>query len=215
MIINSVIGGAGGTSEILPDSSLYTTLSYIETDGATAYINTDLSVNTTYKLTFEVQLTDPSINAALFGTRFSSSANRQVAFCPNNTTGNLISYQCSTGNTAITATGFTWDSTKKYTIVFENDKITVDGTVHTTGTTGTGFYYVSLYPIRLFNFYTGTTQDTRFWKGRLYSLIVGYSSGNGIIRDFIPVQRISDSKYGLWDKVGGTFYVGTGTFTGA
>lgn len=37
-----------------------------------------------------------------------------------------------------------------------------------------------------------------------------------IVRDFVPVKRISDNVYGLWDKVNEVLYenAGTGTFTG-
>ena len=37
-----------------------------------------------------------------------------------------------------------------------------------------------------------------------------------IVRDFVPVKRISDNVYGLWDKVNEVFYenAGTGAFTG-
>lgn len=37
-----------------------------------------------------------------------------------------------------------------------------------------------------------------------------------LVRDFVPVKRISDNVYGLWDKVNKVFYknAGTGTFTG-
>lgn len=49
--------------------------------------------------------------------------------------------------------------------------------------------------------------------GKLYYYKL-YNNGT-LIRDFIPVKRISDNKYGLWDKVTKAFYpnAGTGTFT--
>lgn len=53
-----------------------------------------------------------------------------------------------------------------------------------------------------------------YLKSILYSCKI-YDNGT-LIRDFIPVKRISDSKCGLWDKVTKVFYPnsGTGTFTG-
>lgn len=50
--------------------------------------------------------------------------------------------------------------------------------------------------------------------GKLYYYKL-YDNGT-LIRDFIPVKRISDNEYGLWDKVNKVFYknAGTGTFTG-
>ena len=48
---------------------------------------------------------------------------------------------------------------------------------------------------------------------KLYSCQI-YDNGT-LIRDYIPAKRISDNKYGLWDKVTKAFYpnAGTGTCT--
>ena len=209
--ILGVTGTYEGTSEILPDSNLYTTLSYIDTQSNNCYIDTDLGINTEYKLTFDVSFNAIG-NYPIFGSRYSTNSYRQVAFCPNASTGNIISYQCGTTYTFLNVENITFNTNTRYTITFERDKITVDGTGYT-GTVGTAFTAYSAAPIRLFNFCTALQADTRYWTGKLYSLKVEL---NGVkIKDYIPVQRIADSKYGLWDKVSGTFYVGVGTFTGA
>lgn len=60
-----------------------------------------------------------------------------------------------------------------------------------------------------------TWYNSSAWQiGKLYYYKL-YDNGT-LIRDFIPVKRISDSKCGLWDKVTKAFYPnsGTGAFTG-
>ena len=73
--------------------------------------------------------------------------------------------------------------------------------------------------VKLGIFKLGETNNTWYnssaWQtGKLYYYKL-YDNGT-LIRDFIPVKRISDNEYGLWDKVNKVFYknAGTGTFTG-
>ena len=72
--------------------------------------------------------------------------------------------------------------------------------------------------VKLGIFKLGETNNTWYNSsaqqiGKLYYYKL-YDNGT-LIRDFIPVKRISDNKYGLWDKVTKAFYpnAGTGTFT--
>lgn len=73
--------------------------------------------------------------------------------------------------------------------------------------------------VKLGIFKLGETNNTWYNSsaqqiGKLYYYKL-YDNGT-LIRDFIPVKRISDNEYGLWDKVNKIFYsnAGTGTFTG-
>lgn len=72
--------------------------------------------------------------------------------------------------------------------------------------------------VKLGIFKLGETNNTWYNSsaqqiGKLYYYKL-YDNGT-LIRDFIPVKRISDNEYGLWDKVNKVFYsnAGTGTFT--
>ena len=72
--------------------------------------------------------------------------------------------------------------------------------------------------VKLGIFKLGETNNTWYNSsaqqiGKLYYYKL-YDNGT-LIRDFIPVKRISDNKYGLWDKVTKAFYpnAGTSTFT--
>ena len=73
--------------------------------------------------------------------------------------------------------------------------------------------------VKLGIFKLGETNNTWYNSsaqqiGKLYYYKL-YDNGT-LIRDFIPVKRMSDNKYGLWDKVTKAFYpnAGTGAFTG-
>lgn len=89
-----------------------------------------------------------------------------------------------------------------YTITVSSSKFTVNNTTVSTSTLG---------PIN--------TTLKLFWGGsrigsfKLYSTKV--YNGNTLVGNYIPVQRVSDSHYGLYDLVTNTFYGnnGTGTFT--
>ena len=56
----------------------------------------------------------------------------------------------------------------------------------------------------------------RFAPLNVYYFKIINTNNNTIVRDFIPVKRINDNVYGLWDKVEGKFYISpNGTqFTG-
>lgn len=58
--------------------------------------------------------------------------------------------------------------------------------------------------------------SSAFFGGELYRLKIYDLIDNGkLIRDFVPVKRISDNEIGLYDMVNGVFYgnSGTGSFT--
>lgn len=61
---------------------------------------------------------------------------------------------------------------------------------------------------------SGTTNYCMFY-GRMYYAKI-YDDGV-LVRDFIPVQRVSDQEYGMYDRITGTFYgsVSSGKFTGS
>lgn len=61
---------------------------------------------------------------------------------------------------------------------------------------------------------TNGTSISRQARANLYSFKVYYD--NSLVRDFIPVKRLSDNAYGMLDTLTNTFYAnsGTGTFVG-
>ena len=106
--------------------------------------------------------------------------------------------QCGlTGTTFLTGRGTTFSQTSNMT-------------ARTTGTSvpvGSPDMLIPLFAQR-------ASAVDRWSIAKLYSCKM-YNNST-IVRDFVPVKRISDNEYGLWDKVTKTFYTnaGTGTFTG-
>ena len=61
---------------------------------------------------------------------------------------------------------------------------------------------------------SGTTDYCMFYGRMYYAKIY---DDDVLVRDFIPVQRVSDQEYGMYDRITGTFYgsVSAGKFTGS
>ena len=203
MVINPTMAGAQG-QKLYPVPSGFTILNYIETNGSSSRLQLHFGASSLHKLTAVFELLTVK-EAPLFGARTSATANRDVLWCPGLINGepNIV-YQSGTNNVYTGTSGVTFSTGVKYTVIAENGKITFNGTTYT-GTAGTTFG-AATYPVcSLFNLNQGTGQQTQFWHGKLYSLKIEvkgeYTGVNCILGDFVPVMRISDSAYGLWDKV--------------
>ena len=55
-----------------------------------------------------------------------------------------------------------------------------------------------------------STGPWRFGRGKIYSFTV--TKNNSIVRDLVPCKRDSDSKYGMYDIVGGSFYISPNSY---
>ena len=92
----------------------------------------------------------------------------------------------------------------RYIVKFENGKITVNGTTYT-GTVGTNFNNVNRPSMRLFNFLSNTSVDSRWWHGRLYRFDIDMvNNETGEItpyRHYVPAKRKSNNDILLWEKV--------------
>lgn len=188
---------------ILPNG--YTQLEYIKSNG-TQYINTGFKPTSNTKVVINIEpLEVPSI-LAFFGTRDSSNPTSSLAYnaWATNTTHIRSDYFGSSilsNETNILTKG-----------IIDKNKNILTGygqTITNTASTGKECSY-SLFLLACNDI--GTAKY--YLKSILYSCKI-YDNGT-LIRDFIPVKRISDNEYGLWDKVTKAFYPnsGTGAFTG-
>lgn len=188
---------------ILPNG--YTQLEYIKSNG-TQYINTGFKPTSNTRVVMNIEpLEVPSI-LAFFGTRDSSSPTASLTYnaWATNTTHIRSDYFGSSilsNETNILTKG-----------IIDKNKNILTGygqTITNTASTGKECSY-SLFLLACNDM--GTAKY--YLKSILYSCKI-YDNGT-LIRDFIPVKRISDNEYGLWDKVTKAFYPnsGTGAFTG-
>ena len=97
----------------------------------------------------------------------------------------------------------------KTTIVINGNKLTRNGTAYTNTGTWTGGALSN--PMYVFREYAGGTNCALM---KLYSLKI--TIGGVLLRDYVPIKRLEDNKYGLWDKVNQNFVTSASSsaFTG-
>lgn len=175
-------------------------LEYIKSTG-TQYIDTGFKPNQDTRISIIVDFPRSS-TTWLYGGRTAAGSNSFGFLCLNGNT-YRFDYASSMNELTTKPTGkFTLDSNKNKCYI--NDEL-VFTTTYKTFTSP-----VSMYIFNINN--NGSAKEGS--SAKLYSCKI-YDNGT-LIRDFIPVKRISDNGYGLWDKVTKAFYpnAGTGAFTG-
>lgn len=201
-----------GASTTVPNGLVE--LEYIKPN-STQYINTQFipTGNTRVIFTFEPTIAD---NQALYtGGRTAASGTDAKTFSAFYISKAIRRDYYGTSKTTTTTydinTKITVDANKNTTLINNSSALT-DFTLNTSTT--------SIMPIILFIAANQSSSSSaiqvsssgaqyKFYSCKIYD-------NDTLVRDFIPVKRISDNEYGLWDKVTKTFYpnAGTGTFTG-
>ena len=87
----------------------------------------------------------------------------------------------------------------KTTLIIDKNVIKRNGASYTISGTWSGG--AKAQPMYVFRFYSGGEACAYM---RLYSLKI--TIGGVLLRDYRPIKRLSDNKYGLWDKVEHKFY---------
>ena len=174
-------------------------LEYIESTG-TQYIDTGFKPNQDTRISITVDF-PRSGTTWLYGGRTSAGSNSFGFLCLN---GQIyrFDYASSMNELTIKPTG-------KFTIDSNKNKCYINGELVFTTTYTTFASPVNMYIFNVNN--NGSSKEGS--SAKLYSCKI-YDNGT-LIRDFVPVKRISDGKCGLWDKVTKAFYpnAGAGTFT--
>lgn len=174
-------------------------LEYIESTG-TQYIDTGFKPNQDTRISITVDF-PRSGTTWLYGGRTSAGSNSFGFLCLN---GQIyrFDYASSMNELTIKPTG-------KFTIDSNKNKCYINGELAFTATYTTFASPVNMYIFNVNN--NGSSKEGS--SAKLYSCKI-YDNGT-LIRDFVPVKRISDGKCGLWDKVTKAFYpnAGAGTFT--
>ena len=178
-------------------------LEYIESTG-TQYIDTGFKPNQDTRISITVDF-PPSGTAWLwlYGGRTASNQN-SFGFLRADGNAYRFDYANSTNKLTTKPVGkFILDSNK--------NKCYINGELAFTATYTTFASPVNMYIFNNNN--NGSLGNSVGASAKLYSCKI-YDNGT-LIRDFIPVKRISDNVYGLWDKINEVLYdnAGTGTFT--
>lgn len=194
-------------------AAAYNVVDYITFSG-TQYINTGIvPTYSAMKVVSEYALTDTNTKyKVLFGARNVSNSNVSdgpVFFAASTGTGAPVFFDYW-GATRYTTTGY--NNTAWHTITVDGPKLYLDGTLKVTQSpTRSGALSQTVWVGAVNN--AGSAHH--YYVGRVKTFQI-YKSGT-LIFDGVPVKRISDGKYGYFDKVSKTFKVsGTSTaLTGA
>lgn len=187
----------------------YRQLEYIQKPSSgSLYIDTGFRPKNTTRLVMEFyvpQNPDSSDYVAIFGGR---TANGQASFSlwQQRNEGFRSDYNNSTDTMEFSGNygRFTIDKNQRNT-TFTNVETGTQYTVTASSTSS----FTSNSNLTIFTLNSGNSIDGRqAYNMILYSCQI-YDNGS-LVRDFVPGQRISDDKVGLYDKVNGVFYSGTG-----
>lgn len=173
------------------------------------YINTGLYASSNTKVECCVKFSEASRSQAIFGCRTAddSTKNSFVVWGLDSNT-----FRNDFIDTNNTVSGITVNTSTVYNITKQAGTLTVNNKSSATITGALTNNSTTLY---IFNVHQPNPSANQYFTGQLYYFKV-YNS-NTLMRDFIPVKRVSDSKYGLFDLVNRVFYTAGNNieFTGA
>lgn len=179
----------------------YSYLNYIQANGS-QYIKTGITPTSNTRVVTKIEVITSTQNIPVFGCNSSDAGgyyhitpfNYKWYYGKNGGEGNAGSYSTSVGTV--------------YEIDFNNSgNIIINGTTIATniGTTGNAELMIAR---------RASSGDVRYgyWKYRSFQIY----EGSTLVRDYIPVMRLSDFAIGMLDSVNNVFYGndGTGNFIG-
>lgn len=183
--------------------NLYEQVEYIA-NPSTAYIDTGFkpNQNTKIKTQFSVNTFDATYGQFLFGARSSTTTNKFYCIIPNNT--QYMQWHFNTANASNTSIKFSLN--EKWTISNDKNVLTYTNGINTYTLTPTNSNFSCPHNIFIFALNNNGTAagGVNCFKGKYYYFKI-YDNLE-LVRDFIPVKRVSDSKYGLFDCINKQFY---------
>ena len=196
----------------------YTEVEYITSEHLSINLNTGTYINTNYyptdktRVVIDYQATSSTAeHRRLFGAGHCCKNN--IAYVLNmeqkyTASNREFTYRCGSGNTWV-HTNIPFDL-ERHVADFNNDgAIYIDNTQIGTRQNAP---FTATYPMYLLTDNNdGTVGLNQYIVGRVYSCQM-YEDGTKI-RDFVPAQRDSDSKYGLYDIVNDVFYPSSSNYS--
>ena len=197
----SVSSGKVVDVSAVPDT--YNTLNYIQSSGS-QYIDTGITPDQNTWLYLDAQITS-LVAGGLFGARQAYNSRSYVIVSDSDGKWNS-GYYTDRGISSINA------DTNRHLWMKQGQLTILDGTPILYSASGT---FTCPSPAILFGYRNGGTISGREVNTKVFRAIL-WDNGSTLQRDFIPVQRKSDSVYGLYDTVSNTLYVnaGSGAFIG-
>jgi len=183
--------------------SPYTELEYIQSTG-TQWIDTGVLPTVDTKSIIDFQFTGDNTIGTVFGVREMWDSRGYWVGADSDRLGNRYWLQIGSSSSFTNR----YSDTNRHTIDFSKTGLYLDNILISTISPSSFVAYANL---PLFRSVDGSSIS--YMCQKLYSFQV-YESDT-LIRDFIPVKRVSDDEICLYDKAEGEFYTndGTGTFT--
>ena len=204
---NATVSVTVASSKIVDVSAVpdtYNTLHFIQSSG-TQYIDTGITPNQNTWLYLDAQITS-LVAGGLFGSRQAYNSRSYVIISDSD--GKWDSgYYTDRGISSINA------DTNRHLWMKQGQLTILDGTPILYSSSGT---FTCPNSAILFGYRSGGTVSGLETKAKVFRAILWGSNGSTLQRDFCPAQRKSDSEYGLYDTVSGSFFTksGSGSFTG-
>ena len=189
--------------DVIPSS--YLPLKYLESTG-TQYIDTGIYGTPTLKTTLDMQqleINTETSGKGIFGCYNSNTANCYYFYQKGRGVTEFF-WQCGFGNYVNTNSPI---DTNRHTVLFDNYKVYLDGTILNTFTSNT--LTTTPQTLLLFNTHNATGGIYNALSQRFFSCKM---EDNGtLVRDFYPALRKSDNKPGMYDRITKQFFVNQGT----
>ena len=183
-------------------SEIYRACAYIE-NPSTAYINTGIKGSGSQRIECEFMPMKQSTEwNCVYGARTGAGTQHDGIYIYSNTSTNNVGY-VGYNNTSTNNLASAYASLGVVHKVIQNGgTFTLDGNSITSYTNAS--FTCPTATIYIFNGNNNGTLANYYGYIRLYSFKI--YNNNQLVRDFIPVQRIEDSLYGLYDNVSKQFF---------
>ena len=202
-------------TEFSPEASStdYEQLEYIEgtiTGSAGSYIDTGIKPTQNTKVEVRFSVNELGTNQCVIGGRNSSSGGQRNSFSIWGNVTNKIRFDYQSSPVLYPSTSATISANTIYTVIKDREKNYVNS-VQQNSNDITAF--TCNYSMLLFAVNSGVSGTQSCLSGKIYYCKIW--DNDILVRDFIPVKRVSDNTIGIYDRVSGTFFTnsGTGDFT--
>lgn len=196
-------------------STDYEELEYVEgttTGSSGSYIDTLIKPNSNSKVEVKFSVNEIGTNQCVIGSRNASSGTSRNSFsiwgCVVGGVSNRLRFDYQSGNIT-SGSDVTINTT--YTLVKDRENNIINGTKIASNDKAT---FICNYDLLLFAINSGTSGSQSCLSGKIYYCKIW--DNDVLVRDFIPVKRISDNAIGMYDRVSKTFFAnsGSGDFVG-
>ena len=182
-------------------SNIYVEVEYIE-NTSNAYINTGIAGTGSQKIEcvfLPVKKTTNEYNC-VYGARTSPGKQDGIYIYSINSSSNYgyVAYNTTTAANVLAAS-----IGVKHTLIQNKGSFTLDGTTIKNHTNAT---FTASANIFIFDGSNGNTPGNYRGYIRIFSFKI-YNGSGVLVRDFVPVIKLSTKKYGLYDKINRVFYV--------